>query len=274
MKGYFRSWATVSCLLLLVLSLTACSAATKTATLLTAASGNPTPIANFTPGATPDYQPFSALMAKVSHVGPLYVTGTSLVRDTALDAAGTTVAAMLRNRSDLSDILRSKGAIVAVFAHDETACNVVYITDGIDCKTYTGGWSATAALPVTGCSERNLLKEPDDPFDRGTLPDGSNNCVHQLAKTILRLALTDNDRAAVQTRFAAIQQSGLWSGDYATADYEEFFAEMSQCYFSANVAVARPMHSRGINGPEALKKYDPATYALLDGIYRGATDLR
>ena len=55
---------------------------------------------------------------------------------------------------------------------------------------------------------------------------------------------------------------------------EEFFAEMTQCYFSANVAVARPLHAHAINGPDALKKYDPATYNLIDSIYRGPINLR
>ena len=261
-------------LVILVPVLTACSAATKTATLLTAESATPTPIPNFTAPATPDYQPFGSLLPQVVKVGPLYVTGNPGTPTTALEAAGTTLAAMLRHRDDLAEGLRAKGAIIAVFGHKETACDINYIKDTLDCKSYVGGWSATPTLPVSGCDERNLLREPDDPFHRGAKPDSTNNCVHELARTILRLALTDNDRANVQARYEAVKKEGIWAGDYALENYEEFFAEMTQCYFVANVAVARPLHNHGVNGPDALKKYDPATFTLLDAIYRGSTDLR
>ncbi len=263
-----------SLLVIVLLSLSACSAATKTATLLTAESARPTPLANFIPSPTPDYPPYAILLSRVSRLGPLYATADQVVPQTALEAAGSTLAAMLRHRDDLAIILRTKGAFIAVFGHDQIACDISYIRDSLDCKRYTGGWSATNAQPVSGCSERNLLREPDDPFHRGSKPDSVNNCVHVLALTILRLTLTGDERTAIENRYEAAKKQGLWAGDYAMENYEEFFAEMSQCYFSANVAVPRPLHSHGINGPEALRNYDPATFVLLDGIYRGATDLR
>jgi hypothetical protein len=232
------------------------------------------------PSPTPtvvQYTPYRPLLAEVSRVGPVYVTGDAHVPHAALDEAGALLAAMLRHRPDVAAILRDRGTITAVFARDETVCDLPYFAEfqgtGV-CARYEGGAGGTAQVPVTACSERNLLKEPDDPYGRGTQPYGANICVHELAHTVMDVGLSDADRDRIAARYEEAKRAGLWTGDYAMTNSLEFFAEMSQSYFSAAPGVPTYLHTHGINGADALKRYDPASFALLDAIYQGAGDLK
>ena len=54
----------------------------------------------------------------------------------------------------------------------------------------------------------------------------------------------------------------------------EFWAVMSQFYFWAGPESTYSAFLHVANGPEALKSYDPATFALLDSIYKGSANLQ
>lgn len=140
---------------------------------------------------------------------------------------------------------------------------------------WQGGAGGTLARPITACSERNLLKEPDDPYERSSSPVGQNICVHELAHTIMNVGLTQKDLNRIHARYLAAMQEGRWKGDFALTNDQEFWAVMSQFYFVAgpNQPYA-PAVNHVANGPEALQRYDPATFALLDSIYQGSVDLR
>jgi hypothetical protein len=140
------------------------------------------------------------------------------------------------------------------------------------CARGAGGLGGTASLPATACSEKNVLKQSDDPYLRGTA-GGENVCVHELSHTIMNVGLSSQDRLRIQQRYDSARTEGLWTGDYAMENAEEFFAEMSQSYFCANPSVPNALH-HGINCPDALRNYDPRTFQLIDGIYRGSSDLR
>jgi serralysin len=128
--------------------------------------------------------------------------------------------------------------------------------------------------PATACSEKNVLKMREDGYGRGSRPDGENVCVHELAHAIMNIGLSEEDRRTIRERYRASVQEQLWAGDFATKNADEFFAEMSQAYFCANPQVPAFLHVHGINCAVNLGAYDPATFALLEGIYRGSADLR
>src|SRR5215813_8222649 len=245
-------------------------------------SAIPIPRATSTPTLTQTplglhYQPYAPLMAKVSITGPVYVTGDETVPKQALDAAGAMLQMMLRHRRDIVVTLRAHGTITAVFARTEAACDLPYLAQykGTNwCPLWVGGAGGTLATPVTTCSEKNLLQEPDDPYGRGTRPYSENVCVHELGHTIMDVGLSQLMYGKIQARYEAAQRAGLWVGDYAMTNAQEFFAVMTECYFWAAPAVATPSHPSGINGPDALKRYDPATFTLVDAIYHGSSDLR
>ena len=181
---------------------------------------------------------------------------------------------MLRERPDLSEILRSAGALTVVFSRDQNPCDLPYFSDlqGKPCQS-PGGLGGVPLRPATACSEKNLLRLPEDEFLRGT-PEGENTCVHELAHTIMNVALMQTERDAIQTRYEAAREDGLWEGDFALTNADEFFAEMSQAYFCANPEIPVFLHTHGINCANELESYDPTTFTLIDSIYGRPVDLR
>ena len=222
------------------------------------------------------YTPYQALMAQVYDLGPVYVTADGIVPAQALRIASMTLATMLRHRPDVISVLQSYGTITVIIGRDQNICDIPYFTiyKGSDvCMSNEGGTDGMLGLPVTACNERNILKESDDPYGRGTLPDGQNFCVHELAHTIMDIGLSQADSDRIEARYEAAKTASLWSGDYAMTNDLEFFAEMSQAYFWSDSAVPDSNNHYGINGPDALKQYDPQTFALIDSIYRGSSNL-
>ena len=227
---------------------------------------------------TPTYEPYRALLAQVSALGPLYVTGSAAVPSCALDESGFMLGVMLRHRHDVGKVLRAAGALTAVFARSESVCDLPYFADLAETAVCAepGGLGGVPGRPATACSERNVLKEADDPFGRGTRADGENVCVHELGHTIMNVGLSDADRDAIRERFEAVLTEGqLWTEDafgnptFALSNADEFWAEMTQTYFCANPAVSSFLHN-GINCADQLRTYDPVTFRLIDGIYRHA----
>jgi hypothetical protein len=209
-------------------------------------------------------------------VGPLYTTGSAGVDPAALPRAGAMLAVMLRNRPDVGEELRKAGALTAVFARNETVCDLPYFADLPDrakCRE-PGGLGGTRRRPATACSERNIMGSSDDHFGRGTRSNGENVCVHELAHTIMNVGLSQEERNQIERRYHVAGLTNLWTGDYALRDADEFFAEMSQSYFCANPASPGHVHTHVANCAAALAAYDPESYALVENIYRGAADLR
>jgi hypothetical protein len=268
--------ASLLCALLL---LAGCSSALAPVNQSTATSSMSVLTSTATPSPTSSpfsYATFEPLLAKVVTVGPLYVTGDSNVPDAALVAAGTLLGAMLRHRPDIVQTLRAHGAFTAVSARNQRICDIPYFSaeQPSECNLYGyGGAGGILDLPITACGERNLLKEPDDPYLRGQGPYSQDICVHELAHTIMNVGLTANDLARINQRFLDVQQQGLWSGDYAATNAMEFWAVMSQFYFWAGPSAPYSEFHHIANGPQALKEYDPQTFALLDSIYQGSANL-
>jgi hypothetical protein len=229
------------------------------------------------PGTTPTYTTYTTLLAKVAAVGPLYATGDPSVSQEALADAGLNLAEMLHSRPDIAETLREHGAFIAVASHNEHICDLRYFSmyDSQLCASYgQGGAGGTEANPVTACHEKNLLKDPADAYDRGHGVYSQNICVHELAHMIMNVGLSGTDFVRITDRYEAAHKAGLWTKDYADTNAAEFWAVMSQFYFSAGPSATYAGAFYHIaNGPRALKAYDPATFALLDSIYRGTVNL-
>ena len=221
------------------------------------------------------YTTYKPLLAQTVAVGPLCVTGSAMVSREALAEAGRMLAAMLARRPDVSTRLRDAGALTAVFAADEGVYELSYFEDlaGTASCEAQGGLGGVPRRPVTACSERNVLQMPEDPFGRGSRPDGENVCVHELAHTIMNVGLSDSERDRIAARFSSAEAQVLWSGDFALQSADEFFAEMSQAYFCANPEVEAFLHTHGVNCADELRDYDIATFDLIDTIY-STPDLR
>ena len=233
------------------------------------------------PPATPLYHPFASLLSQVVAVGPLYVTGDASVPHVALVEAGMIIFDMLEHRPDIGQRLRDHGAFLAVASRTEQICDLPYLRNVSRnaCEKYgKGGAGGTLDHPVTVCDEQNLLGEPSDPYDRFDRSSGSvsqNICVHELAHTILNVGLTMREQQRIDSRYQAVEPTNVWAGDYAMTNAGEFWAVMSQFYFWAGPEQPYiPTFAHVPNGPDALRTYDPHTFALLDSIYHGSSNLR
>jgi hypothetical protein len=282
----------VAMLLGLMVVLTACGSTQTGTSLITPTATVQTPDAFIqtvqarasqvapTPTATTgSYRPFQPLLAKVVMNGPVDVTGDQSVPDAALNAANAILTDMLQHRPDIVAALRRDGTLTVVASRNESICDLPYFSgyNSSLCQKYgEGGAGGTPDHPVTACDEKNLLAEPDDPYQRGKSPYSQDICVHELAHTIMDVGLTQADRDRIEQRFLAARQEGRWGmGDYAMSNALEFWAVMSQFYFSAGPGKPySPTFTQVANGPDALKQYDPATFALLDSIYQGSTNLQ
>lgn len=225
----------------------------------------------------PAYAPYKALYASADAAGSLYVTATPGVRAPALAEARRQLDAMLRYRPDVVASLRAAGAWIAVFAEAESVCDLSYFDDVQDrsiCTSAPGGVGGVPGRPVTACSERNLLQLASDPYGRGTRENGENVCVHEIAHLIMNVGLSDAERAEIRAQYERAKASGVWGSDYAMQNADEYFAEMSQAYFCTNPEAPTYLHAAGVNCPYRLQQKDPESFALMERLYRGSTDLR
>jgi len=238
---------------------------------------------------TPPYSPYRDLMARVSPAGPVFATSSNTVPVCALTESGYMLGIMLRNRPDVAVVLRSQLTLTAVIGRSQSVCDLPYFSDLAQTdpgKCDDRGLGGVPQRDATACSEENLLKYADDPYGRGTREDGENTCVHELGHTTMNIGLSQTDRDAIQQRYQAVLNEGLWhdapeqgnpsqrtAATFALTSVDEFWAEMTQVYFCANPEVPSFLHN-GVNCADELEAYDPATFQLVDGIYRGGADLR
>lgn len=234
-------------------------------------------IKRWAPPQAPTYAPYKALYASANAAGSLYVTATQGVRAAALAEAQRQLDAMLRYRPDVVASLRAAGALIAVFAEAESVCDLSYFDDLQDrsiCTSAPGGVGGVPGRPVTACSERNLLKLASDQYGRGTRENGENVCVHEIAHLIMNVGLSDAERSEIRAQYARAKASGIWGTDYVMTNADEYFAEISQAYFCTNPEIPTYLHATGVNCPYRLQQKDPESFALMERLYRGSTDLR
>ena len=179
--------------------------------------------------------------------------------------------AMLQHRRDLVEWSLATpahhqgagGDVIVLYREHESWCSdfpSIYVDQ------YCGGPVRFAvgiyAKPIILCPENNLAV-----------------CVHEIAHAVYFAAdrstrvfpwdETLNERRPVIDRFAESDIKDLWDG-YALENENEFFAEMTSIYFCVGSSSTKP----DLHCAEALKEYDPATYEVIHGIYRGSADLR
>ncbi|HYG23532.1 MAG TPA: alpha-L-arabinofuranosidase C-terminal domain-containing protein [Verrucomicrobiae bacterium] len=115
---------------------------------------------------------------------------------------------------------------------------------------------------LASCGEENLLRLPNDKYH------GRDICVHEFAHAVRNLGMSRDVRERFDEQYQQSIGKGLWTKGYAAVNADEFFSELSMWYFGThgdmNMTEPKPE-----SGPEGLRKYDPAAYALLDDFYSG-----
>ncbi|NNM26900.1 MAG: hypothetical protein HKO59_13105, partial [Phycisphaerales bacterium] len=116
---------------------------------------------------------------------------------------------------------------------------------------------------VTLVSEESLLRLPT-----ARHADQRDICVHEAAHMIHLFGLSADVHEAINARFAVAGDEGRWTDAYAMTNDHEFFAELSMWYFGSRGdfgAIDPPPEE----GRAWLRRYDPASFDLLDSIYSG-----
>ena len=215
------------------------------------------------------------------------VIGSAKAPEQALTVARNILTGMLAARPDIRRELIREGLRVAVMAPDEqtldipeqqdwkkpapddprlTRCERKHYEERIGRLTDREYWNWRArgmgGLLTTAAAE-NLLGLADDRYH------GQNNFVHELAHGILRAAERADPalHARVRAAYASAMTKGLWAGEYASTNFEEYWAVGTQFWF--NDARIASFGDVRVLSDEDLRAYDPALYAMLGEVYRG-----
>ena len=209
------------------------------------------------------------LLTQVSAVGTLCATANAGVSPTVLDKVSRMSSSMLQHRPDLvarglatpPGTQYSGGDIIVLYSEDEDWCN-----DFPDIYADQFGCATVFFPPAGGYYPGGIIMCPENDL---------SVCVHEIAHAIYFALIFSaygevvNGREPVIDRFAEPDVANLWSG-YALKNHWEFFAEMSAIYFCVGTGQTSP----NIQCADALRAYDPKTYEVIHGIYRGSADLR
>jgi hypothetical protein len=173
---------------------------------------------------------------------------------------------MLRGRADMAPRLAERNAALAIIPMGVfiTALpEFAYLSGRTDANgnTYDSfavrGAGGIPSQPVTATAEENLMKAPGDPFGQESITH------HEFAHAIMNLGFTARDRRRWRSIVDAAAARRLFPGAYAMRNADEYWAELSQSYFSVN---------NEINGLRLIRRRDPAAAAFLEEIYGPSPD--
>jgi hypothetical protein len=179
----------------------------------------------------------------------------------ALERARVVVDQMLLGRADIAPRMAQRNAALAIIPMGVfiTALpEFAYLSGRNDSNgnAYDSfavrGAGAIASQPVTATAEENLLRIPEDPFAEESIAH------HEFAHAIMNLGFTARDRRRWTSIFSAATARRLFRGTYAVKNADEYWAELSQSWFSVN---------NEINGPGIIRQRDPEAAAFLEEIY-------
>ncbi len=207
------------------------------------------------------------LLDRVSATGTLCATSNNAVSQAGLDRVSLASSTMLQHRPDLARALSSlpdtalplneqqyAPPFAVLYGSSEDLCNDFPDTYadvlGLDCDA--------VFFPPRGIASYIILC-PEDDFAV---------CVHEMAHGVW--GKLHEKQWDIEEHFEKPYIANLWSG-YAMTNDAEFFAEMSAIYFCVGSAGGT---QPDLHCADELKAYDPATYEVIHGIYRGSADLR
>lgn len=128
-----------------------------------------------------------------------------------------------------------------------------------------GGVGGTPEIPISTCSEENLLCYQND------ISAGYDILTHELAHGIHALGLNFYDRKfdkKLLKMWKMAKKEKLWTETYAVTNHYEYFACATQIWF--HVFAQSPIangFSNSIDTRKELLTYDPRLYKLMQGVY-------
>jgi len=223
--------------------------------------------------------------AKYLDAAGIPILGSAHVPDRALEVARDIVTGMLAHRPDLGRDLAASGYRVAIMAEGETTtdlpeqrewkkparddprltyCERKHYDERIGALSDRGYWDARArgmAGKLTSGAVEDLLGRKNSRYYGETI------FLHEFSHDILD-AVQGADRALyaqVEKAYADALKAGLWKGEYAATNVQEYWAEGAQFWFDSNrIAIFK---GRQVLSDQDLKSYDPELYAALAQVF-------
>lgn len=168
---------------------------------------------------------------------------------------------MLRGRDDIRGRLVQQEAALAIIPKDSFVTELpefAWLSGQTDRNgnAYDSfairGLGAVRGQPVTATSEENLLGLAGDPFRAESIAH------HEFAHAVMNLGFTAADLGRWTQIYDAAVQNGTFPGTFAMVHQDEYFAELTQSYFSVN---------NEIGGPTAIQSADPDAFGFLEEVY-------
>jgi hypothetical protein len=161
--------------------------------------------------------------------------------------------------NDLEAPLAEHGAYVVIAESDQGILDLpefvcLEAEYGEQFFTHVCGIADRADYPVATVNEDDLLGRRRGPCR------GINILYHELGHLVQGWSIAPADYFEVRGLYQSTMSAGLYDGDYAAQNYDEYFAEGTQAYF---------LHTDvgGRRDRAWLEQYDPALFALLQRIY-------
>jgi len=216
--------------------------------------------------------PEGSFFTKVISVNGIPIKASSVVVDEALFAAYDRISMETAHLPMVVANLAAAGAELHIIGRDQGTTDLpewrqdkhVPLDEyfGLTRDQRTRGMGGL----ITSCGEENLLQLPKDRYR------GRDICLHEFAHDIEGEGIPRSVRALFDKQYEVSKSKGLWLNSYAGSNPDEFFAELTMWYFGTHgdMGMCGPKPE---NGPEGLKKYDPAAYKLFDDFYSGRIEI-
>jgi VHL beta domain len=217
------------------------------------ASEEPTVIQRFDP-------PQFGFYAKAIDCGGVFIRGSAAVQDAALEAACSRMTTMMAQIDVTQRNLRQRGVELHVFGREQGLADLPE-----NRRSLAGVVTPIPADPGRGtiaiysaCGEESLTS-PSTGYDL---------CMREFAVALMDYGFDDEIRRLIAKQYQVSITAGRWRGTPAAVGPESFWAELSMRYFGARPNFIRETPSIA-PGPEGLRQYDAAAFALLDLLYSG-----
>lgn len=221
-----------------------------------------------TVGSPPAKLGLNPFYKKYLDLDGLPVVSSEKVPDTALIEAWKLGKEMLRNLPKAREAMVKNKVRIAIMSKDEQTLDIPEHSDlqekfpQTDWNKRARGLGATKERPAISGAEENLLGYDNDRYH------GECIFIHEFGHAILDMGIAEVDKGfpkRVADAFRDARKKGLWEKTYAAANPSEYWAEGVQSYFDCNRTADPPngVHN-WVGTREALEKYDPGLYKLID----------
>jgi hypothetical protein len=203
----------------------------------------------------------------------LPIKASAEVVDEALYAAHDRLAMMLRHLPSIVTKLVAAGVELHIIGRNQVTTDLPEWRHdkGAPLAEYQGKTRDERTRGMGGrlvsCGEENLLKLHEDRYR------GRDICLHEFAHAVRAYGMAKEVRARFDSQYQRSLDAGRWKGSYAGSNKDEFFAELTMWYFGTHGDLGMT-GLKPDQGPDGLKRYDPAAFALFDDFFAGRLEVR